>query len=436
MIPLRTTDGFHTALASESCEGGGRLLLDYQKVRSLTEALCNGLAIEDFVIQSMPDASPLKWHLAHTTWFFEQFVLGSRESTQATPPASSYLFNSYYNLVGPMHPREERGLLSRPTVEEVLSYRKATDSRVEKLLLSLDGERLRALAPLVRLGLNHEQQHQELMLTDVKHLFAQNPLRPAYAKSTEERSVAGKGAPISWREIDSGIYLVGNQGDGSFCFDNELPAHRQYLERYCIGSRLVTNQEYLAFMEDRGYQRPDLWLAAGWDAARSGGWCAPLYWEKRDGEWWSYDLSGMRRVVMEEPVAHVSYFEADAFARWTNARLPTEAEWEIAARSAPVSGNFLDTKVLHPTPAGGTSDSQQFFGDVWEWTASSYAPYPGYKPGPGALGEYNGKFMCNQYVLRGGSCVTPSSHIRATYRNFFAPEKRWQFSGIRLARDA
>ncbi len=435
MIPFRTTEDFHPALASGSCARNEHLLLEYRRVRSLTESLCDGLAIEDFVIQSMPDASPLKWHLAHTTWFFEQFVAGAHAANQEIARASSYLFNSYYNLVGPMHPRDKRGLLSRPTVKEVLGYRQAVDRRVEELLLDCDSQKTGRFEPLVRLGLNHEQQHQELMLTDLKHLFAQNPLRPVYATTAARQPASDQSAPITWHEIDPGIYRIGNEGEGNFCFDNELPAHRQYVERFSIGSRLVTNGEYLAFIEDRGYERPDLWLAAGWDAARAGGWFAPLYWEERDGSWWSYDLSGMRPVAMAEPVAHVSYFEADAFARWSNARLPTEAEWEIVAKSAPRPGNFLDSGTLHPLPAESAAGPQQFFGDVWEWTASSYSPYPGYKPGPGALGEYNGKFMCNQYVLRGGSCVTPSSHIRATYRNFFAPEKRWQFSGIRLARD-
>jgi ergothioneine biosynthesis protein EgtB len=414
------------------------LSAEYHAVRSATERLCEDLSIEDFVVQSMPDASPVKWHLAHTTWFFETFVLaGSGRTHRDVLPEGSYLFNSYYNLIGPMHARDKRGLLTRPTVNEVSSYRAAIDLKMGEMMHSLDDKDWHQIAPVIQLGLNHEQQHQELILTDVKHLFAQNPLRPAYRNATNQALLAAEVPPLGWVEFEEGIYHIGHTRNEEFCFDNEMPAHRQFLERFSLGSRLVTNAEYMAFMEDGGYERPELWLAAGWDAAKQGGWNAPLYWEWRDGGGWrSYDLSGMRRIENAEPVCHVSYFEADAYARWADARLPSEAEWEAAAAHLACEGNFVDSGVLHPVSCDALPGIRQMFGDVWEWTASSYAPYPGYKPAPGALGEYNGKFMCNQYVLRGGSCATPRSHIRATYRNFFPPDKRWQFTGIRLAKNS
>lgn len=413
-----------------------KLAARYHHVRSATEELCEGLEIEDCVVQSMPDASPVKWHLAHTTWFFETFVIAAGgHPFESGLSEGSYLFNSYYNLVGPMFERDRRGLLSRPTLSEVLSYRAALDRKMREIFRRLDDRQWQQFGPVIILGLNHEQQHQELILTDLKHLFAQNPTRPAYRKSANGLPVSAEAPPLEWIGFEQGVYCIGHERNDQFCFDNELPLHREFLEPFRLGSRLVTNAEFINFIEDGGYERPELWLAAGWDTAKKNGWNAPLYWEWKDGCWWSYELSGMRPVQPAEAVCHVSYFEADAYARWAGARLPTEAEWEAAAERLPWVGNFVETGLLHPRPAERASGLQQMFGDVWEWTASSYSPYPGYKPGSGALGEYNGKFMCNQYVLRGGSCATPQSHIRATYRNFFAPEKRWQFSGIRLAGD-
>ncbi len=430
----RTTDT--SAGLSRNRTRAHRLTAEYREVRSATERLCAGLNIEDFVIQSMPDASPVKWHLAHTTWFFETFVLAGADSMHGSVlPESSYLFNSYYNLVGPMHARDKRGLLSRPTVREVSSYRAAIDRKMEDLMDALDDKQWHQIGPVIRLGLNHEQQHQELILTDLKHLFAQNPLRPNYRNAAGRAFEVSEIPPLRWVQFEEGVYRVGHERNDEFCFDNEMPAHRHFLESFSLGSRLITNAEYLAFMEDGGYERPELWLAAGWDAAKQGGWNAPLYWERNYGGWSSYDLSGMRPIGLAEPVCHVSYFEADTYARWAGARLPFEAEWESAAVDLPCEGNFVDTGILHPVSGDALPGIRQIFGDAWEWTASSYAPYPGYRPGVGALGEYNGKFMCNQYVLRGGSCVTPRSHIRATYRNFFAPDKRWQFTGIRLAKN-
>jgi ergothioneine biosynthesis protein EgtB len=403
----------------------------YREVRGLTEALCAPLAVEDYVVQSMPDASPAKWHLAHTTWFFETFVLApSVADYRPFHPQYNYLFNSYYNAVGDRWPRPRRGLLTRPTVEEVYAYRHAVDGRVLDLLAGSGDERLGRLAPTFVLGLHHEQQHQELILTDVKHLLASNALRPAY-RDGGDAGPAGPVAPLSWTAHPAGVRWLGHDGDG-FAFDNEGPRHRVFLDAYRIASRLTTCDEYLAFLEDGGYDRPELWLSDGWYARGEKGWTAPLYWERRDGRWWQMTLHGMREVRPDEPVCHVSYYEADAFARWSGARLPAEAEWEAAAADWDGEGNFLDGGRLHPAPAAGRG----LLGDVWQWTASPYTAYPGYRPPPGALGEYNGKFMCNQLVLRGGSCFTPRAHIRPTYRNFFPPEARWQCTGLRLARDA
>ncbi len=409
------------------------LALEYVRVRAVTEALAAPLSAEDCAIQSMPDASPVKWHLAHTTWFFETFVLAPR-GVPACDPAFGYLFNSYYNAVGDRHPRPERGLLSRPSLDEIRAYRARVDEAIARLLQgSADDAALR----LVELGLQHEQQHQELILTDAKHLFSRNPLRPAYRKAWPLTSV--RGARRSWIAIAGGVRAIGHDASG-FAFDNEGPRHRVVLEDFEIASHPVTHGDFLAFIEDGGYRRPELWLSAGWDAVRANGWQAPGYWECRgDGQWQTFTLHGMAPIEANTPVCHVSFYEAEAFARWAGARLPTEAEWEVAASSAPVEGNFLESGALHPlacrkpSPAGALV---QAFGDVWEWTRSDYAPYPGYRPDEGAVGEYNGKFMANQYVLRGGSCATPAAHMRATYRNFFPPQARWQFSGLRLARDA
>jgi ergothioneine biosynthesis protein EgtB len=398
----------------------------YAAVRDFSAWLCEPLATEDYVVQSMPDVSPTKWHLAHTSWFFETFVLrphlpGYRE----LDPAYAFLFNSYYVQAGERHCRAQRGYISRPTVAEVFAYRRHVDQAMQVLLEDPPA----AVEPLVEMGLHHEQQHQELMLTDIKHVFSVNPLRPVYREAALS---PGAPQPLEWMTLDGGLCEIGHRG-GAFAYDNEGPRHRVWLEPFQLASRLVTCGEYLEFMEDGGYSRADLWLSMGWATAQEQGWTEPFYWERRDGQLWLFTLAGMRPVDPAEPVCHLSYFEADAFARWAGARLPTEAEWEVAAAAAGVSGNFVEQGALHPQPAGGPG-LQQLFGDVWEWTSSQYTPYPGYTPPPGALGEYNGKFMCNQFVLRGGSCATSASHIRASYRNFFPPDATWQFSGLRLAR--
>jgi ergothioneine biosynthesis protein EgtB len=405
----------------------------YLRVRRATERLCDPLSAEDCVVQSMPDASPAKWHLAHTSWFFETFILEpGLPAYGAFDPAYRFLFNSYYNAVGAQYTRADRGLLTRPSLAEVRAYRRHVDEHMRRFLE--DAGRAEAATAVFELGLNHEQQHQELILTDVKHLLATNPLRPAYAEVSEALPVDP--GPLGWHRYDEGVVWIGHEGAG-FAFDNETPRHRQFVGSFELASRLVTNGEYLEFVEDGGYRRPDLWLSDGWATVRASGWDAPLYWERRDGAWSVATLGGLRELRSDEPVCHVSFFEADAFARWAGARLPDEAEWETAACDAPVEGNFVDSGLLHPAPCPDTPDRPaQLFGDVWEWTRSAYSPYPGFAPAAGALGEYNGKFMCNQLVLRGGSCATPASHARATYRNFFPPAARWQFSGVRLARDA
>jgi ergothioneine biosynthesis protein EgtB len=407
----------------------------YRTVRAVTERLREPLSAEDCQVQSMDDASPTKWHLAHTTWFFETFVLEPAVA-RYRPYRAEYrvLFNSYYNTVGVQHPRPRRGLLTRPPLEDVLAYRAHIDRQVLELLAGANG-RAEPLGAIVELGLHHEQQHQELLLTDAKHLLSANPLRPTYRERKE--FATGRRAPaLGWRTYPRGSYEIGYQGRG-FAFDNEQPCHAVLLEAFALASRPATNAEFLAFIEDGGYRRPELWLSDGWNALTAGGWAAPLYWEQRDGAWYEFTLAGMRPLVADAPVCHVSYYEADAFASWRGARLPSEAEWEVAAAGTTVEGNLLERGALHPLPAPPSDAAvRQLFGDVWEWTRSAYAAYPGYRPLAGALGEYNGKFMCNQLVLRGGSCATPISHLRATYRNFFPPSARWQFSGIRLAKDA
>jgi ergothioneine biosynthesis protein EgtB len=405
----------------------------FAEIRTQTEALAAPLSPEDCALQSMPDASPVKWHLAHTTWFFETFVLAPHAPGYAVfDPHFRVLFNSYYHGVGDRHPRPERGLLSRPDLTTVRAYRAHVDPAMHNLLthdIATD------LTALIDLGLHHEQQHQELILTDLKHLFSRNPLRPAYEARWPLLPV--KPAALAWHRHEPGMTSIGHRGDG-FAFDNEEPVHQVFVAPFELASRPVTHGEFAAFIADGGYQRPELWLSLGFDVAQAQRWGAPLYWEERDGRWWTFTLRGMAEIDPHAPVCHVSYFEADAYARWAGARLPTEFEWEVTAKEAAVDGNFVDSGVLHPLPSAGSANSsapQQLYGDVWEWTSSSYAPYPGFRAAGGAVGEYNGKFMCNQYVLRGGSCATPASHIRATYRNFFPPEARWQFSGIRLARD-
>jgi len=379
----------------------------------------------------MPDASPAKWHLAHTTWFFETFLLTEHlPGYRAFHPAFRNLFNSYYNAVGDRPLRALRHTLSRPALDDVRAYRSHVDEAMGRLLArELPSE----VIDLLTLGLNHEQQHQELILTDVKNGLALNPLRPAYRELRDlEPSLPTIVPALRWHSFPEGVYTVGFEGD-DFAFDNEGPRHNVFLSPFRLASRLVTNGEYMQFMLDNGYDTARLWLSDGWDVVRANQWSAPLYWEKREGQWWHYTLNGMRPVGEDEPVCHVSFYEADAFARWAGERLATEFEWEVASRSCPVEGNFMDSGVFHPQPASQSGTLTQMYGDVWEWTASSYLPYPGFQTAPGAVGEYNGKFMCNQMVLRGGSCATSQSHIRPTYRNFFPPHVRWQFMGIRLA---
>ena len=404
----------------------------YRNVRSASERLCENLVTEDYVVQSMPDVSPTKWHLAHTTWFFETFLLLPHlRGYQLLDPAYQYLFNSYYVTIGDRHCRQNRGQLSRPTVEQIYDYRRHVDEQMLALLTGASQEDLAVLAPLIEIGVNHEQQHQELMLTDIKHVFWVNPLRPAYKPRVEGTVVSAP--PMRWVSFDGGVKEIGHQGD-EFAFDNESPRHRVYIEPFQLASRLITNGDYKAFMNDGGYDRAECWLSAGLATARHEQWKAPLYWIEQDGQWISHTMSGLQPVRDDEPVCHLSFFEADAFARWAGARLPTEAEWEVASETADLPGNFVESDRFHPSVASSSSTLQQMFGDVWEWTSSAYLGYPGFAPPPGALGEYNGKFMCNQFVLRGGSCATPRSHIRRTYRNFFPPDARWQFSGLRLAR--
>jgi ergothioneine biosynthesis protein EgtB len=402
----------------------------YSRIRRVSLEICAPLQTEDFVVQSMPDTSPTKWHLAHTSWFFEQFLLKPLLPGYRTfHPDFEYLFNSYYQSVGRMHERPQRGLLTRPTVEEVRQYREHVDEHMQKLFRArAEDERLLTIATI---GVNHEQQHQELMLTDIKHLFSRNPLLPAYQAGACESSDAA--APMHFIPFDGGIREIGASGK-HFGFDNELPRHRTLVEPYALADRLVTNGEYLEFIRDGGYKRPEFWLSDGWSTVVREGWTRPIYWsEAFDRE---FTLHGLQPLHSATPVSHISYYEADAVARWAGGRLPSEAEWELAAESLPVIGNLLNTGELHPTAAGIQPGMKQMFGDVWEWTASPYSAYPGYQPPSGALGEYNGKFMCNQLVLRGGSCATPASHLRATYRNFFPPDARWQFTGLRLAADA
>jgi ergothioneine biosynthesis protein EgtB len=411
----------------------------FARVRGFTEALARPLSPEDCGLQSMPDASPTKWHLAHTTWFFEALVLGPG-GEPPFDPAFGYLFNSYYEAIGPRHARPRRGMLSRPSFAEVLAYRADVDRRVISLLDRLADGRDDEIRSLVDLGLHHEQQHQELILTDIKHALGENPLHPAYRAAPRRPEPLPQPAPgraeLAWIDHPGGLCSIGHAGPG-FAFDNEEPRHRVHLTPFRLADRLVTSGEVMEFIADRGYERPELWLSDGWAAARADGWGAPLYWEIGGGAPRIFSLDGLRPIDPCEPACHLSYYEADAIARWAGARLPTEAEWEVVAASAPLRGNFVESGLLHPRPAPPREGApRQLFGDVWEWTASAYLPYPGYRAWEGAVGEYNGKFMSGQMVLRGGSCATPETHARATYRNFFPPGARWQFSGLRLARDA
>jgi ergothioneine biosynthesis protein EgtB len=410
----------------------------FAEVRGFTEKLREPLSAEDCQVQSMDDASPTKWHLAHTSWFFETFVLGpGLAGYEVFHRDYRFLFNSYYNAVGEQYPRPRRGVLTRPDLEEIARYRAHVDDHVQELLAArVDPTLLR----IVELGLHHEQQHQELILTDIKHMLGGNPLRPAYLQGVDAPGASpGERPSPAWHSFAGGIREIGHSAEG-FCFDNELPRHRVFGEAFELAHAPCTNGEFLGFMLDGGYRRPELWLSNGWAAVQEHGWNSPLYWEERAGSWMNLTLGGLRPVDPTEPVCHISFYEADAFARWSKARLPSEAEWEVAAceSRAPIRGNFVESGALQPRPlrTPAANGPQQLFGDVWEWTASPYGPYPGYAPGEGALGEYNGKFMSSQMVLRGGSCATSQSHARVSYRNFFPPDARWQFSGVRLARDA
>ncbi|MFP8488694.1 ergothioneine biosynthesis protein EgtB [Gracilimonas sp. Q87] len=409
------------------------LMSKFKKVRAFTETITEPLEIEDYVVQVTENASPAKWHLAHTTWFFETFLLEKElEDYDPIHPQYSYLFNSYYLQTGVPHCRARRGNISRPTVKQVFEYRNSINDHVEKLINNASDEQYKKWGPIIEIGIHHEQQHQELLMTDLKYMFSQNPLNVAY--KTVERPKVESVPKLSWSSFSEGVYQVGHKGE-KFGYDNEFPRHKTYIHDFELANRLVTNAEFVEFLESGAYQEPKWWLDEGYSTVRDEGWEAPLYWQNKDGEWWYFTLSGMQKVDMNEPVTHVSYFEADAYARWKGYRLPTEQEWEIAAEKMPIEGNFADAGNLHPVALQSAETGlQQMFGDVWQWTQSSYAPYPGYKPLPGALGEYNGKFMCNQYVLRGGSCATSRSHFRKTYRNFFHANERWQFTGIRLAK--
>jgi ergothioneine biosynthesis protein EgtB len=417
-------------------------------VRRQTASLCAPLEVEDYVVRTMPDASPAKWHLAHTSWFFETFVL--RPFAPAYAPLDdryAYLFNSYYVQAGERHCRAQRGFVTRPTVAEVYAYRAHVDAAMTALLARAadapgDDARARELHALVTLGLHHEQQHQELIVTDLKHLFWMNPLRPAYHPAPRTAPAPAAGG-ASWVSVEEGVHEIGHPGapDGDaapFSFDNEGPRHRVYLAPFQVATRLVTNRDYLAFVEAGGYRQPTLWLSAGWEAVRSEGWEAPLYWERDGDGWTTFTLHGTQPLAPDEPVCHLSYYEADAYARWAGARLPTEAEWEVASArlgTEPSLGSHADSARFHPTPATNAPEPGQWFGELWQWTASPYVAYPGFRPAVGAVGEYNGKFMADQWVLRGSSVATPASHARRTYRNFFPAGTRWQFSGLRLARD-
>ena len=441
--PVGVEQSGGATLAQEPDWNRDALGAEFTRVRGTTLALAHPLTAEDCQVQSMPDASPTKWHLAHVAWFFETFVLERFESNfRAFDPAFRALFNSYYHGVGAQHPRAQRGLITSPTLQQVKHYRSQVDERVQALLVARHGDV--ELRELVRLGLHHEQQHQELILTDIKHALSLNPAHAPYAPRWPMTPV--RPAAAQWLGFAGGVVEQGHAAllDGAFRFDNEVPRHRTLLAPFALASRPVTYSEYLDFINDAGYQRPELWLSMGWDwvqsRAAAGAPLAPLYWRQIDGCWFNHTLQGLVAIDPHTPVCHVNYFEADAYARWAGARLPSEGEWEHAARRLRGTQrcNFADRGAFHPLPQveHAVGEAAQMFGDVWEWTASNYAPYPGFRPHAGAVGEYNGKFMCNQFVLRGGSCATPQGHVRASYRNFFPPEAQWQFSGLRLARDA
>jgi ergothioneine biosynthesis protein EgtB len=412
--------------------GAGDLASFFAAMRRQTESLADGLSDADATVQSMENASPTKWHLAHTSWFFERMVLvPNLPRYRRFDPAFDFLFNSYYESAGPRHARPRRGLLTRPDLARILKYRRQVTAMVIDLLERHASDEI---AWLVKLGCHHEQQHQELILTDILHLFAQNPLAPAYRAPEPQPSSQIVGRPVQFVAFEGGVTRIGHEGE-DFAFDCEGPSHEVLIDPFRLADRLVTNAEWFDFIKDGGYRDPLLWLSDGWDKVRAEEWTAPLYWEIEDGQYWTMTLRGKQRVDPNAPVTHVSYFEADAFAAWSGKRLPTEAEWEHVARRAKVEGNFAGSGRLLPAAAGPQAGMRQLFGDVWEWTRSAFLPYPRFRPAAGAVGEYNGKFMSGQFVLRGGSCATPEGHIRPTYRNFFQPDARWQFSGLRLAED-
>jgi ergothioneine biosynthesis protein EgtB len=419
---------------SETDEIKRNLIERFFEIRSFTEKLTAPLETEDYVVQAVEKTSPAKWHLAHTSWFFEAFILKKGKSDyKSLHPQYDYIFNSYYVQTSDPHCRDKRGNLSRPTVKQVYEFRSYINDQMAEFIERMNEKEMNEWVSVIEIGLHHEQQHQELLLTDLKFMFAQNPLYPIYSERVRPKSEIHP--ELKWVSFEEGIYKVGHAG-GHFGYDNEFPQHKTYLHPFKIASRLVTNGEYLEFMKADGYKNTKWWLDEGFSAIEREEWNSPLYWIIRSGEWHHYTLNGIEPIDLNEPVTHISYFEADAFARWKGCRLPTEQEWEIASEEVPVEGNFVDSQYFHPAPATGENKKlNQMFGDVWQWTQSSYAPYPGYEPFPGALGEYNGKFMVNQYVLRGGSCATSRSHFRKTYRNFFHTDARWQFSGIRLAKD-
>lgn len=418
--------------SSRLATGAGLHLLEaYRSVRRASEDLARPLTAEDHMVQSMPDASPTKWHLAHTTWFFETFVLRSFDWYKEFHADFDWVFNSYYKRLGKHPQRGQRGTFSRPSLEAVCAYRQHVDAAMSRLL-SADVDA--SVAATVTLGINHEQQHQELIVTDIKHAFWTQPLRPVYMQPAPSEVAKRKPALQGWVSFSGGIEAIGHSGE-TFAFDNEAPRHKVLVQPFRIATRTVTIGEYLAFMEDGGYRRPELWLSDGWDAVTQLGWDSPLYWEREGRDWRVFTVNGIWELEMDEPVCHVSYYEADAYARWRGARLPLEAEWEVSASELKIEGNFAESRRFHSRPSEPGDGLRAMFGDVWEWTASPYVAYPGFVPAPGAVGEYNGKFMCNQFVLRGGSCATPESHIRASYRNFFPPQARWQFTGIRVASD-
>jgi len=413
----------------------GEILAQFKKVRRNSQTMAAALTPEDWMLQSMLEASPVKWNLAHTSWFFETFILKIYDGKYRTfHPKFNYLFNSYYNHIGKMHPRPERGLLSRPTAQEIIDYRSYVDDAIAQFVEKAPDDDIARIAPLMALGLAHEEQHQELLLTDLKHALYQNPLLPGVYEDADE-DPGGDAMPVHWEKMEGGICEIGWNGEG-FAFDNEGPRHKVYLHPFELACQPVTNAEYIAFIEDGGYENPAHWLSDAWEAVQDHHWRAPLYWRKAEESWRAYSLFGEHAVNPYAPVCHVSFYEAAAYASWADARLPTEFEWEAAASLFPLKGRFLeDGKPAPPRPASGDERLLQLYGDVWEWTASPYVAYPGYAPPGGAIGEYNGKFMSGQMVLKGGSRATPAGHMRVSYRNFFPPQARWQFSGFRLARD-